>query len=264
MTFQAVGRYWRSLDLTATGWPRVFAATFFGTLLCVASALLVDSMTFSSKSAPEIELAIFVDIALPIALAGPLLFLLTYKMRQLAIAYAKLLVLATTDSLTDLLNRQAFTVLVESVLERSESRLESGALLIVDADNFKTINDTLGHERGDAALKIIAQAMRGALRGADIIGRIGGEEFGVLLRGADSNQAAVAAERIRSAISGAVFKSNGSAWPLTVSVGGVNFLSATSYGRLFAAADKLLYAAKAGGRDQVKMGVLEPAGLCCD
>lgn len=206
----------------------------------------------------QVRRAVIVDIALPTALAGPLLFLLMFKMRELAIAYAELLVVASTDSLTDVLNRRAFTVLAETYLERDDRVHVSGALLIVDADNFKSINDKLGHERGDMALRIIAHAIRDTLRGGDLVGRIGGEEFGVLLPGTDSAEAAAAAERIRQAISDTVFKSKGIVWPLTVSVGGVTFHLPASYDKLFVVADGNLYDAKEKGRDRVSMGTFFP------
>jgi diguanylate cyclase len=244
----------RWLDLSATGWTRVVVATLGGTAFCVAAALYVDSFSFPGMTDEAFRRAVFVDIALPSALAGPLLFLLMFKMRELAIAYAELLIVASTDSLTDVLNRRAFTALAEAFLERADWMPTGGALLIVDADHFKSINDELGHERGDMALRIIAHAIRDTLRSADIMGRIGGEEFGVLLPGTDSSQAAAAAERIREAISNTVFKSKGVTWPLTVSVGGVTFIGPASYNKLFVVADRHLYAAKANGRDQVMLG----------
>ena len=248
----------QSLDLSARGWPRVAAATVGGTLFCVAAALMVDSINFAGMSPDALRWAIFVDVALPTTLAAPLLFLLTYKMRELAIAYADLLVVATTDSLTNLLNRRAFTILVEAYLDRSDHVPAAGALLIVDADNFKLINDELGHARGDMALKIIAYAIKDTLRETDILGRIGGEEFAIFLPGMTVEQAAAAAERVRKAIGDAVFKSNGVVRQLTVSVGGVTFCAAAPYDMLFVVADQNLYAAKASGRDQVKMGLFVP------
>jgi diguanylate cyclase (GGDEF)-like protein len=246
----------RRLDLSATGWTRVVLATFGGTAFCIAAALFVDSFNFATMNESEIRRAVATDILLPTGLAAPLLFLLTYKMRQLAIAYAELMVVATTDSLTNLLNRRAFTVLVEAFLERVDVAPSVGALLIVDADNFKRINDEFGHERGDVALRIIAQAISETLRDADIVGRIGGEEFAVLLPGATAGQAAAAAERIRRAVSDAVFTTNGKARPLTASVGGVAFDRTATYDQLFVAADRRLYEAKAGGRDRVSIEFL--------
>lgn len=238
----------------ATGWARVIAATTLGTLFCVLAAVAVDSVNFDGMTPEEMRWSVFIDVALPTALAGPLLFFLTYKMRQLAIAYAELLVVASTDSLTRLLNRHAFTVLAETFLARTDRANATAALLIIDADNFKQINDEFGHERGDVALQIIARAIRATLREADLVGRIGGEEFAVLLQGTDARQAEAAAERIRLAIRGEAFQHDGIARALTVSVGGVTFHGPASYDRLFVAADHHLYAAKAGGRDQVRMG----------
>lgn len=119
-----------------------------------------------------------VDILLPTALAAPLLFMLLRKVQQLAIAHRELSVIASTDSLTAVLNRGAFTMLVDAYLSAAskETSIRSGALLVIDADYFKKINDKLGHQLGDQALKIIAKTIKGVLRNADIVGRIRGVE----------------------------------------------------------------------------------------
>ncbi|MCO6403100.1 diguanylate cyclase [Aurantimonas endophytica] len=247
----------RRLRLSPTGWARVILTTIAGTVFCVAAALFVDSFNFHNLSEAAIRRAVLVDIALPMGLAAPLLFLLTYKMRELAIAYAELLVVATTDGLTQIPNRVAFTTRAEAFLNRKSERPCAGALLIVDADDFKSINDELGHQRGDLALRMMADVMMGELRSGDIVGRIGGEEFGILLPGADIAEANSAAERIRAAIGTIEFTTMGDAWPLAASIGGVTFEEWASYDKLFAAADANLYLAKAGGRDQVRMGAFK-------
>src|SRR5688572_19325972 len=104
------------LDWSATGWARVFLVTILGTLVCIGIATYVDSFTFATKTADEITVAIALDILVPLCLAGPLLFFFTMKLRELAIANAKMSILASTDSLTAVLNRGAFTMLVESYL----------------------------------------------------------------------------------------------------------------------------------------------------
>ena len=128
-----------------------------------------------------------------------------------------------------------------------------GSLLVIDADHFKLINDNLGHQTGDEALKLIASSIKGSLRDADIVGRIGGEEFGVFLPGAEETDASQVAERIRSTISSAVFPEAGNRYNLTVSVGGVSFRRRASFDELFSTADSHLYRAKANGRNQVAM-----------
>lgn len=242
-------------DFSPTSWTRVALGTLGGIGLCVAAALYVDSFNFAGLDSPALQRAITVDILLPTVLAGPLLFLLLSKMRQLAIAHRELSIIASTDSLTAVLNRGAFTMLVDAYLKQAQqqSNLRSGALLVVDADHFKGINDKLGHQEGDRALRIIAQTIKGVLRQADIVGRIGGEEFGVFLPGADRPEALSVAERIRASIHDAIFPQNGGGHSLSVSVGGVSFAGLANYDELFVAADACLYAAKSAGRNQVRV-----------
>lgn len=251
----------RGLDWSATGWARVFLVTIAGTLLCIGIATYVDSFTFATKSPDELALAIILDILVPLFLAGPLLFFFTMKMRELAIANAKMSILASTDSLTAVLNRGAFTMLVESYLNdaRTQARELRGALLIVDADHFKSINDTYGHAHGDEALKVIAGAIQSVLRGADIVGRIGGEEFGVFLPGATAGLAETVAERIRASVSVAEFSpSDRARQDLSVSVGGAVFNRRVDFTDLFRVADERLYDAKKTGRNRVSIASMGP------
>lgn len=108
-----------------------------------------------------------------------LMFLMT-KLRELAIAKHDLTILASTDSLTQVLNRGPFTLVVDAYLAkvRAAQLSEPAALLVVDVDHFKRINDRFGHARGDTALKLIAQSIKASVREVDLVGRIGGEEFG--------------------------------------------------------------------------------------
>ena len=150
----------KSLDWSATGWPRVLLGTICRQRSAAApSRSTSTSFNFATKTPDELLNAYLVNILLPLCLAGPLLFFFTRKLRELAIANAKMSILASTDSLTAVLNRGAFTMLVEAYLNdaRTQAREMQGALLIVDADHFKAINDTYGHDRGDEALKIIAE-----------------------------------------------------------------------------------------------------------
>jgi diguanylate cyclase len=240
------------IDLSVRSKARVWLGTLAGTLLCIGAALFVDSFNFPNLSPAALRRAITVDILLPTVLAGPLLFLLLGKVRQLAIAQHELEVLASTDSLTTLLNRGAFTMLVEAWLAQVNGTGPSrpGALLIVDADHFKSINDRFGHQVGDAALKRIATSLRRALRPTDLVGRIGGEEFGVFLPGATRKQGLEVGERIRGLVAGMPLAAAGNA-RLTISIGGVSFRQAVSYDDLFKVADRCLYQAKDEGRDRV-------------
>lgn len=194
---------------------------------------------------------LLVSIAMPLTLGGPLIFLLTLEHERLRHANSQLEHLATTDWLTTCLNRGAFTGAVIRHLESLRPTNSRGALLIVDADDFKSVNDRFGHDHGDRALQEIASAIRQAVSGDDLVGRLGGEEFGVLLSGVDDATADAIAEKIRSAIAAIIFAPNGTRYPLSVSIGGAIYAAGAQFNDLYRLADQRLYAAKHAGRDRV-------------
>ena len=251
------------LDLSAESWGRVIAYTVLGTLVCVAAALYVDSFNFAHYTEDERTRAIIIDIALPIVLAVPLLLFFTSKLRELAIAHKKLTIYASTDALTQVMNRGAFSTLVDAYLRdvRAAEDKAKGALLIIDADNFKTVNDRFGHDRGDEALVTIARTIKSMLRAPDLVGRLGGEEFGVFLPGATTEQATLVAERIRQSVNDAKFTPAGAEHHLSVSVGGAVFERELPYAELFRLADQQLYAAKRDGRNRVAIAPIRPGPI---
>lgn len=161
--------------------------------------------------------------------------------------------LAKTDPLTGLHNRRSFMEIAERELARSARHGSPLAILMLDIDHFKAINDTHGHRVGDLALKEFAKLARQTLRGFDCIGRIGGEEFAVLLPQADLNQAMCAAERIRQLIERSPLSlEQGLPLQFTVSIG-VAAISdpSTNIDTLLNKADAALYQAKNAGRNRV-------------
>lgn len=242
-------------DRSALGRTRVVLGTIGITLACIAVALGVDSFNWPTLTPDQQFRAILLDVALPLLLAVPLSYFLLSKLRQLAIAHWQLSVHAATDSLTSVLNRGAFTALVEAYLDevKSSERDTKGALLIIDADNFKAINDRYGHDKGDDALRLIAGSVSGVLRSVDLVGRIGGEEFGVFLPGSSPISAEAVAERIRLTINGAEFLPEGKQHRLSVSIGGAAFDRRLPYRELFRVADQQLYLAKENGRNRVSV-----------
>jgi diguanylate cyclase len=248
--------------LSRSGWGRVLLGTIVGTLACIAIALYVDSFNFMTLNEAARNRAIMTNVLLPTFLAAPMLFYLLSKLRELALAHERLAIVAATDSLTGALNRGAFRRLAEIWLQqpRRPATEVRGALLVVDADNFKAINDRFGHDHGDAALQLIAGAIRGAVRAGDRVGRIGGEEFGILLPGAGRTEAAAIAVRVREAVRATRFAPGDTPHRLTVSVGGVCFEGALSFGELFRIADQQLYRAKHEGRDRVLLAPVLDAG----
>jgi diguanylate cyclase len=128
------------------------------------------------------------------------------------------------------------------------------ALLMVDVDRFKLVNDTYGHADGDRVLTAVAAAIAGSLRQADLVARFGGEEFVVVLPGADGPRALVVAERLRAAVAGQpVTLSSDQVAAVTVSVGLAQLRAGDDPELLLAHADRALYRAKAAGRNRVEV-----------
>lgn len=160
--------------------------------------------------------------------------------------------LATTDALTGLVNRRHFLALADTEWSRFQRYQRPLSLLMVDIDHFKTVNDRFGHGAGDEALTLIAESCRELKRATDIVGRIGGEEFALLLPETDIAQAMIVAERIRAAVLARPFVMEKFAVPLTVSIGvAAATLSMSGIDALMKAADRALHDAKAQGRNRV-------------
>jgi diguanylate cyclase (GGDEF)-like protein/PAS domain S-box-containing protein len=160
--------------------------------------------------------------------------------------------LATRDSLTGAANRRHFVELAQRERERSLRSKSGLSLCLIDADNFKHINDEHGHVVGDHALVALARAARAELRAADVLGRLGGEEFAILLPDTELPGALVVAERVRAAVANAsVENEGGRRVGVTISVGVAQMKGDESLESLLKRADLALYAAKDRGRNQV-------------
>jgi diguanylate cyclase (GGDEF)-like protein len=159
-----------------------------------------------------------------------------------------------TDLLTDVANPQYWREVAGRELERAAASGYALSLFMVDVDHFKRVNDKYGHLTGDEVIAAVARTVAQAVRPRDIVGRLGGEEFGVVLSGLNLLEAEGAAERLRAAVSDVrVRAANGDWVSVTVSVG-VAELSVTGgdLRQLLDAADMALYAAKAAGRNCVR------------
>jgi diguanylate cyclase (GGDEF)-like protein len=164
----------------------------------------------------------------------------------------ELAMLSSTDSLTGAATRRAFMTALDQAVAIGSTG-PAPVLLVLDADHFKRLNDEHGHPAGDEALRQLVARVRSEIRAADVVGRLGGEEFGVVLRGAGGDEAARRAEAIRAAVAARPLELGESHVTLTVSIG-VAVLDGKripSVERWLAAADGALYEAKRGGRNRV-------------
>ncbi|CAN7431952.1 sensor domain-containing diguanylate cyclase [Rhizobacter sp. LjRoot28] len=169
--------------------------------------------------------------------------------------------LSTTDSLTGAHNRRYFDDVLAKEVERSHRTHTPLALVMVDIDHFKQVNDTLGHVAGDECLRLVAAALRRTVgRATDLVARFGGEEFALVLPGTAAEQAVELAERVRLAIEALVFEHGGQRTPITVSLGVVAKVTqpGQSVETFIAEADAALYAAKAAGRNRVVLAGVAP------
>ncbi|WP_285905226.1 diguanylate cyclase [Pseudodesulfovibrio pelocollis] len=162
--------------------------------------------------------------------------------------------LATRDSLTGLFSRGHFMELGERAIDHARRYDEPVSVLMFDADRFKAVNDTYGHDAGDAVLRAMASTAAETLRQVDVLGRIGGEEFAAVLPQANAEQALLVAERLRTAIAACrVDIGTGAPLSVTVSIGvSVGDPASANLEDMLKGADTALYAAKQNGRNRVE------------
>lgn len=211
-----------------------------------AGTVVLRYVTGLEKLPPETTVALRIVsqaaflIVLGVAMAG---------LSKLQRTQAELERLATQDELTATLNARAFAERLALELDRNRRYNRPLALLYLDLDDFKTVNDRHGHQTGDAVLRLVANATRRAMRQSDIVGRLGGDEFGVLMPETEGGVAEAAATRLASGIR-TVFKGTPS---VTASIGLVSTTSAdiTAAEDLLRRADQAMYEAKRTGKDRV-------------
>ncbi len=159
---------------------------------------------------------------------------------------------ASIDFLTKIPNRMSFMRALKDFVRDYYERKYPFALLMIDIDHFKKINDTYGHLCGDKVLRFVAETLKLNLRARDIVGRYGGEEFGVILPGSNLAQAVSVAERLRKAVEEMTVDCNGTPINVTISVGVATMKDGLNEEAIINLADEALYLAKRSGRNRVK------------
>ena len=172
-----------------------------------------------------------------------------FKIKRVQLSLKKM---AETDALTSICNRHHFTIRAERALAECARNGEQAALIMFDLDHFKNINDRFGHGTGDWALKEVAEASKGFCRRIDVLGRLGGEEFAILMYGCDLRAAARVAEDCRVRLAQIETRETGHVFAITASFGVTSSQhSGYSLAKLLSHADKQLYRAKHNGRNRV-------------
>jgi two-component system cell cycle response regulator len=166
---------------------------------------------------------------------------------------------ATHDELTGLINRASITDLLRRELARGQRSGGTCGVILADLDHFKAVNDTHGHDAGDAVLREAAIRLQSGVREYDAVGRYGGEEFLIVLPGCDAANLRDRAEHILKAFRGQPFRIRGGSISVTLSLGAVSSagLPASSLASLVRAADDALYLAKKNGRDRAEISGVE-------
>jgi len=203
------------------------------------------------------QFGLLVTVLLTLALEAFLIF--RPMIRRVMLSTEALRRLATIDPLTELANRRGFLEKFETERYRARRYGRNLSILMLDADHFKRVNDNYGHDAGDEVLRIIATRIRTMLRGTDVAGRLGGEEFAVLMPETDLAGAAVLAERIRAEIAANPVRFADHLIPVTVSIG-VTAVPVEENGLEAAlrTADGLMYQAKHLGRNRIATAISVP------
>jgi diguanylate cyclase (GGDEF)-like protein len=248
-----------AIAVAISGGPRVATMSWFAIAVVTLASRFSDrgiaagvAITFVLMFAVGFGVDAQAVISEPTRVVAPAALILSVTMFSIALMRSDVehRSRAVVDELTGMLNRAALATRVEELAQQSRVTGLSIGMVVVDIDHFKHINDTHGHNVGDAVLQDVAYLMRKQLRAFDLAYRLGGEEFLVLLPGADATQTLTVAEMLRQSLEREPL---GGGIPVTVSAGvaaspqGVTF----SYEDTFAAADAALYEAKNSGRNRV-------------
>jgi diguanylate cyclase (GGDEF)-like protein len=214
-----------------------------------ASVLAIEPVSAVEAQGVSYRRRLLIAAVLTLALAAGLA---TRLGRPLARMFGELTDQAERDSLTGLANRRVLDERLEEELDRSRRYGTHLALILVDIDNFKSVNDRHGHQCGDDVLRAVAPVLAGSLRELDLAGRFGGEEFAIVLPGTSVTSARRIAEQIRRAlVKVTVLAPGGETICVTASFGAAEFPANGSVASLVAAADRALYRAKRDGKDRV-------------
>ena len=241
-----------------TGWIGRFGALRATLLLSLISSLGSLGITWllvSTSNSPAMGNAIWISLLVPIPLTLVFGGICISLVISLGRAWDEIHDLAMRDTLTGLNNRTHFMPAAQRELDLARRHSQPLALLVLDVDHFKNINDTMGHLGGDEVLVQVAKRCAQALRTTDLLARWGGEEFIMLLPNTQLGQARQLAERVRESLQATPVVVRGRTIVVTASLGAAGVLPghATSLEQLIRRADDALYLAKSTGRNKVSI-----------
>ena len=242
--------------LVPVGLVAWFVGRWPGMLTAVASAG-VSGLAWLGASASGRGPVLQAGISLGTITAQFLFFLviLAYVLTTLKAALERAERLARTDYLTGVANARYFFELASAELARARRYERPLTLAYIDVDNFKGVNDRLGHSAGDAMLRVLAETIQGRIRRSDVIARLGGDEFALLLPEAGYEAAEAAMRKLRGYLS-ELAQERG--WPVTFSMGVVTCVSPpdVTLDEMVKAADRLMYSVKRSGKNQIRHEIL--------
>jgi diguanylate cyclase (GGDEF)-like protein len=223
-------------------------------LIVLAAIIGADTLTlifYGIFFQDRLILDLVLTTVITIAVGFPLGYFFMGQQAKLAAMAAELDRIARVDELTKLANRKAFFEEAHSLIGSHPPSTETGALLFIDADHFKSINDTFGHSTGDLVLRQFGEVIRSCIREGDLAARLGGEEFAVFLVGADRHEARQVAERMRGKVLGIMPAVGMEGRKVTASIGMCMCRPGQKLEDILLLADRNLYAAKSQGRNCV-------------
>lgn len=204
-----------------------------------------------SEATSDIRHALYLNLLLCLVVTAVVALLTHLALRRY---HTRLETMATTDSLTGLPNRRAFDIVIDVFLNENRRANSSMALMVLDIDHFKSINDRLGHFGGDHVLAVTARMLKSCTRAADFVCRWGGEEFLIVIKDCDEPNAMQLAEKIRHAIENELIAYKSEQIAITASLGVAVARPGDNIHMVLERADVAMYAAKAAGRNQVHFG----------
>jgi diguanylate cyclase (GGDEF)-like protein len=228
------------------------AGTKTVTLACAGVLAIFIALRWAAPVAPLLPAAlhafVYANMFIPFFMLG----MLSYYFRLASTDVERAMTeIARTDPLTGLLNRRHMEERLEEEVARFRAQGTAFSVILSDVDHFKQINDQHGHDAGDRVLAGVATVFNRGLRGGDAVARWGGEEFLVLLPGADLSAAEEVAQRLRLAAERHLAEAGGLSQTLTLTFGVAGFAGGTSIDACLKAADEALYRGKAAGRNRV-------------